>query len=68
MDVGAWLAFGEAHGVQNLLTTAKDAVRLSDHLEALKDWKVWVLPVQVAWTQPDKVEACLKSWVDSLPS
>jgi tetraacyldisaccharide-1-P 4'-kinase len=50
------------------LTTAKDAVRLSDHLEALKEWKVWVLPVQVEWTQPDEVEAYLKSWLDSLPS
>lgn len=67
-DVGDWLAYGKTHGVHDLLTTTKDAVRLADHLDNLKDWKVWVLPAQIEWTQPDEVEAYLKSWLDSLPS
>jgi tetraacyldisaccharide-1-P 4'-kinase len=67
-DVDDWLAYGKTHGVRDLLTTTKDIVRLADHLGALKDWKVWILPAQVEWTQPDEVEAYLKSWLDSLPS
>ena len=67
-DIKAWNAYRLEHGVQDLVTTAKDAARLDPWLPQLSSWRIWVLPVEVQWENEDAVDAFLNSWVHTLPS
>ena len=55
-DIEAWNAYGQAHGVQDLVTTAKDAARLDPWLTQLEGWRIWTLPVEVQWEDQDAVD------------
>jgi tetraacyldisaccharide-1-P 4'-kinase len=67
-DIKAWNAYGVNHGVQDLLTTAKDAARLDPWLPQLASWRIWILPMEVHWEDEDTVDVFLNSWVRTLPS
>ena len=67
-DIEAWHAYGQVHGVQDLVTTAKDAARLDPWLPQLAAWRIWILPLEVHWEDQDAVNAFINSWVRTLPS
>jgi tetraacyldisaccharide 4'-kinase len=67
-DIEAWNAYGKAHDVQDMVTTAKDAARLDPWLSKMAGWRIWILPVEVAWEDQDAVVRFLNSWVRTLPS
>ena len=67
-DLAAWNAWGTAHGVTHLVTTAKDHVRLEPWLDHLSGWTVSILEHAVVWEQPDRVDAWLETWLQTLPS
>jgi tetraacyldisaccharide 4'-kinase len=67
-DVKAWAAWGEQHGVNTLVTTPKDAVRMAPFESLLEGWECWVIHMSVTWENPKDVESCLESWTQTLPS
>ena len=67
-DIEAWNAYGRAHGVQDLVTTAKDAARLDPWLPQLAAWRIWTLPLEVHWHDEATLDEFLNSWVRTLPS
>ena len=67
-EVQSWMAWMNATGTGDILTTEKDAVRLMNVWPAEATARLWVLPTRVRWSDPQKVDDFLKSWSQSLPS
>ena len=67
-DVEGWFMWMQANGVKSLLTTEKDAARLSTVLTPTQREALWVLPVEICWDRPELVDDFLKSWAQTLPS
>ena len=67
-DAEGWFSWMQANGVKSLLTTEKDAARLSTVLTPTQREALWVLPVEICWDRPELVDDFLKSWAQTLPS
>ena len=67
-DVEGWFSWMRANGVKNVLTTEKDAMRLSTSLTLAQREAVWVLSVEICWDRPELVDDFLKTWAQTLPS
>ncbi len=67
-DVANWLDWMNETGIASLLTTEKDAVRLSTHQDALAGIDVWVLPLHLVWHTEAPYQAFLETWAQTLPS
>ena len=67
-DVEGWFSWMQAKGVKSLLTTEKDAARLSTVLTPTQREALWVLPLEIRWDRPELVDDFLKSWAQTLPS
>ena len=67
-DVEGWFSWMRANGVKSVLTTEKDAARLSTVLTPTQRETVWVLPLEIRWDRPELVDDFLKSWAQTLPS
>ena len=67
-DISAWIAWMKDHGVDHVLTTPKDAVRILPHAHLLDRLCLWTLSVHVEWETESAYNAFLESWAHSLPS
>ena len=61
-DLSAWVAWMKDHGVDHVLTTPKDAVRILPHAHLLDGLCLWTLSVHVEWETESAYNAFLESW------
>jgi len=67
-DVNRWFAWMKSNGVESLVTTEKDAVRLGTVMTPDQHHALWILPLAIRWDNPEVVNDFLESWTQTLPS
>jgi tetraacyldisaccharide 4'-kinase len=67
-EVDGWRAWMTERGVQALITTEKDAVRLQEFWPTAGDMTLWVLPIALTWSDDRALDTLLESWTQTLTS
>ena len=67
-DLEHWRNWLESHDHQDIITTEKDAIRISPLLNENSGFRLWTLPIQIEWSNPDLIQSFLNSWAKSLTS
>ena len=67
-EVDLWREWMAERGVQALITTAKDAVRLQEFWPSAGDMTLWVLPISLTWSDDRALDTLLESWTQTLTS
>lgn len=67
-EVDGWCAWMAEQGVQALITTEKDAVRLQEFWPSSGDMTLWVLPISLTWSDDHAIDTLLESWTQTLTS
>jgi tetraacyldisaccharide-1-P 4'-kinase len=64
-DVESWVASVRTAGLDGIVTTAKDAVRMKQFSEILKGIEVISIPIEVKWHHEIALNSLVDEWVES---